>query len=185
MSCYNTTVNHPILNSIWLKYNTLEKSPNLKTILHLPFSLWRSRLKITAKKYTNNFKYNVKDVILKRNNFFFYSNCHEHVHDTTWEWWGDNDWANQSQYEPCGETPSVSQQSSVTTSWEGRKAGWMLKQQRHEAHAECSVWALFTSLVGGSDIISNCDFSDEQNNIQDIHRHMYKHKTRRRHKQPQ
>lgn len=48
----------------------LEKSPNLKTILHLPFSLWRFRLKITVKKYTNNFKYNVKDVILKRSNFF-------------------------------------------------------------------------------------------------------------------
>lgn len=30
----------------------------------------RSKLKITAKKYTNNFKYNVKDVIFKRNNFF-------------------------------------------------------------------------------------------------------------------
>lgn len=50
----------------------------------------------------------------------------------------------------------------------------MFKQQRNEAHAEYSAWALFTSLACGSDTMSNCDFSDEQKNIQNIHRHMDK-----------
>lgn len=50
----------------------------------------------------------------------------------------------------------------------------MFKQQRNEAHAGCSAWALFTSLVCGSDTMSNCDFSDELKNIQNIHRHMDK-----------
>lgn len=81
----------------------------------------RSKLKITAKKYTNNFKYNVKDVILKRNNFFSILNAMGMSVTLP-----KNDEVIMTELIKVNlnlveEPPSVSQQTSATASWEGKK----------------------------------------------------------------